>query len=94
MDSKRWRKVAELFDDAFEGLNLARQLPGRSTIAVVLGLQEVVGGDELVEWGKKLWETKLDDGLTMVDRAIKTHVITSYHGLPRMRAALSGPGTR
>jgi NAD(P)-dependent dehydrogenase (short-subunit alcohol dehydrogenase family) len=48
-------------------------------------VNDIWGGDELTEWGKKLWETKLDDGLTMIDRAIKTHIITSYHGLPRMR---------
>jgi NAD(P)-dependent dehydrogenase (short-subunit alcohol dehydrogenase family) len=49
-------------------------------------VNDIWGGDELTEWGKKLWETKLEDGLTMIDRAIKTHIITSYHGLPRMRA--------
>jgi NAD(P)-dependent dehydrogenase (short-subunit alcohol dehydrogenase family) len=49
-------------------------------------VNDIWGGDELVEWGKKLWETKLEDGLTLIDRAIKTHVITSYHGLPRLRA--------
>ena len=48
-------------------------------------VNDIWGGDDLVEWGKKLWETKLDDGLTLVDRAIKTHIITSYHGLPRLR---------
>ncbi len=48
-------------------------------------INDIWGGDELVEWGKKLWETKLEDGLTMIDRAIKTHIITSYYGLPRMR---------
>jgi NAD(P)-dependent dehydrogenase (short-subunit alcohol dehydrogenase family) len=49
-------------------------------------VNDIWGGDDLVEWGKKLWETKLDDGLTLIDRAIKTHIITSYHGIPRMRA--------
>lgn len=49
-------------------------------------VNDIWGGDDLVEWGKKLWETKLEDGLTLIDRAIKTHVITSYHGLPRVRA--------
>jgi NAD(P)-dependent dehydrogenase (short-subunit alcohol dehydrogenase family) len=49
-------------------------------------INDIWGGDDLVEWGKRLWETKLADGLTLIDRAIKTHVITSYHGLPRMRA--------
>ena len=48
-------------------------------------INDIWGGDELVEWGKKLWETKLEDGLTLIDRAIKTHIITSYYGLPRMR---------
>lgn len=49
-------------------------------------INDIWGGDDLVEWGKKLWETKLEDGLTLIDRAIKTHIITSYYGLPRMRA--------
>src|SRR5687767_2945434 len=48
-------------------------------------INDIWGGDELVEWGKKLWETKLEDGLTLIDRAIKTHIITSHHGIPRMR---------
>jgi NAD(P)-dependent dehydrogenase (short-subunit alcohol dehydrogenase family) len=48
-------------------------------------VNDIWGGDELVEWGKKLWETNLEDGLTLIDRAIKTHIITSYHGLPRLR---------
>jgi NAD(P)-dependent dehydrogenase (short-subunit alcohol dehydrogenase family) len=48
-------------------------------------INDIWGGDELTEWGKKLWETKLEDGLTMIDRAIKTHIITSYYGLPRIR---------
>lgn len=48
-------------------------------------VNDIWGGDDLIEWGKKLWETKLEDGLTLIDRAIKTHIITSYHGLPRLR---------
>jgi NAD(P)-dependent dehydrogenase (short-subunit alcohol dehydrogenase family) len=48
-------------------------------------VNDIWGGDDLVAWGKKLWETKLDDGLLLLDRAVKTHIITSYHGLPRLR---------
>ena len=48
-------------------------------------VNDIWGGDDLIEWGKKLWETKLEDGLTLIDRALKTHIITSYHGLPRIR---------
>jgi len=49
-------------------------------------INDIWGGDDLVEWRKKLWETKLEDGLTLIDRAIKTHIITSYYGLPRLRS--------
>ena len=48
-------------------------------------INDIWGGDDLVEWGKKLWDTNLADGLTLIDRAIKTHIITSYYGLPRLR---------
>lgn len=48
-------------------------------------VNDIWGGDDLIQWGKKLWETKLEDGLTLIDRAIKTHIITSHHGLPRLR---------
>ncbi len=48
-------------------------------------INDIWGGDDLVEWGKRLWETRLEDGLTLIDRAIKTHVITSHRGLPRLR---------
>jgi NAD(P)-dependent dehydrogenase (short-subunit alcohol dehydrogenase family) len=48
-------------------------------------VNDIWGGDDLVEWGKKLWETNLADGLTLIDRAIKTHIITSHAGLPRIR---------
>jgi NAD(P)-dependent dehydrogenase (short-subunit alcohol dehydrogenase family) len=47
-------------------------------------VNDIWGGDDLVEWGKRLWETRLEDGLTLIDRAIKTHVITSWHALPRI----------
>src|SRR5688500_17187157 len=48
-------------------------------------VNDIWGGDDPVEWGKKLWETRLEDGLTRIDRAIKTHIITSHHGIPRLR---------
>jgi NAD(P)-dependent dehydrogenase (short-subunit alcohol dehydrogenase family) len=48
-------------------------------------VNDIWGGDELTQWGKKLWEGNLQDGLTLIDRAIKTHVITSHFGAPRIR---------
>lgn len=47
-------------------------------------VNDIWGGDDLVQWGKRLWETKLEDGLLLIDRAIKTHIITSYYGLPKV----------
>jgi NAD(P)-dependent dehydrogenase (short-subunit alcohol dehydrogenase family) len=77
------------------GRGIARQVDHTDPAQVARLLEEVGeldilvndiwGGDDLVEWGKKLWETKLEDGLTLIDRAIKTHIITSYHGVPRIR---------
>lgn len=48
-------------------------------------VNDIWGGDDLIEWGKKLWETRLENGLTLIDRAIKTHVVTSYYGVPKLR---------
>lgn len=70
VDHTRPEEVARLFDQV-----------GEFDILI----NDIWGGDELTEWGKKLWETKLEDGLTMIDRSIKTHIITSYYGIPRMR---------
>ena len=70
VDHTKPEEVARLFDEAGE---------------IDILINDIWGGDELVEWGKKLWETKLEDGLTLIDRAIKTHIITSYYGLPKIR---------
>lgn len=48
-------------------------------------VNDIWGCEDLVQWGKKVWEIDIHSGLTMIDRAIKTHIITSHYGLPRMR---------
>jgi NAD(P)-dependent dehydrogenase (short-subunit alcohol dehydrogenase family) len=48
-------------------------------------VNDIWGCEDLIEWGKKLWEIKIDSGLAVIDRAIKTHIITSHYGLPRLR---------
>ena len=70
VDHTRPEQVARLFEQV-----------GEHDILV----NDIWGGDDLVEWGKKLWETNLENGLTLIDRAIKTHIITSHHGLPLLR---------
>ncbi len=48
-------------------------------------VNDIWGCEELVEWGKKVWEAELEPGLAMLDRAIKTHIITSRYGLEQIR---------
>lgn len=57
-----------------------RREHGRLDILV----NDIWGGDELTEWGKPLWKTSLDKGLTMLERAIHTHIITSHAAIPLM----------
>jgi NAD(P)-dependent dehydrogenase (short-subunit alcohol dehydrogenase family) len=57
-----------------------RREHGRLDILV----NDIWGGDELTEWGKRLWETSLHKGLTMLERAIHTHLITSHAAIPLM----------
>ncbi|MCP9947405.1 SDR family oxidoreductase [Actinomadura madurae] len=45
-------------------------------------VNDVWGGDHLFEFGKRLWEQSLEDGLHMLRLAIDTHAITSHHALP------------
>lgn len=48
-------------------------------------INDIWGCEDLVDWGKKLWDVNIEAALTIVDRALKTHIITSHHGLPRLR---------
>ena len=52
-------------------------------------VNDIWGGDALTEWGKTFWEVDVQQGFTMMERAIHTHVITSRHGVPLM---LDGAG--
>ena len=57
-------------------------------------VNDVWGGDELTEWGKRLWEYSLDKGLLMQQRAVHAHFITSHFAIPLMlgRPAERGRG--
>jgi NAD(P)-dependent dehydrogenase (short-subunit alcohol dehydrogenase family) len=47
-------------------------------------VNDVWGGDELTEWGAPFWEHSLENGLLMQERAVFSHIITSYYGVPLM----------
>jgi NAD(P)-dependent dehydrogenase (short-subunit alcohol dehydrogenase family) len=48
-------------------------------------VNDIWGGDALIKWGQKFVESSLDDGLMLVDRAIQSHIITSYFAIPLLR---------
>jgi NAD(P)-dependent dehydrogenase (short-subunit alcohol dehydrogenase family) len=57
-----------------------REEQGRLDVLV----NDIWGGDFLTEWGKPFWECSLEKGLTMIERAVHTHIITARHALPLM----------
>lgn len=53
-------------------------------------VNDIWGGETLTEWGKPFWELDLTKALTMLERAIFTHIITSRYGVPLMVARNQG----
>ena len=47
-------------------------------------VNDVWGGDPLTEWETPFWEHSLENGLLMQERAVHSHIKTSYYGLPLM----------
>ncbi|MDM5188805.1 SDR family oxidoreductase [Bacillus sp. DX4.1] len=47
-------------------------------------VNDVWGGDPLTEWGTPFWEHNLHNGLLMQQRAVQSHMMTSYYGVPLM----------
>ncbi|MCA2214986.1 SDR family oxidoreductase [Jidongwangia harbinensis] len=45
-------------------------------------VNNVWGGDMFTEWGKPIWEHRLDHGLRLLHQGLDTHLITSHHALP------------
>ncbi|GIN10278.1 SDR family oxidoreductase [Shouchella clausii] len=53
-------------------------------------VNDIWGGDPLTEWNTSFWEHSLDNGLLMQRRAVHSHMITSYYGVPLMVARKQG----
>lgn len=45
-------------------------------------VNDIWGGEFLVEWNKPVWEHNLENGLRLLRLAIDTHLITSHYALP------------
>ena len=53
-------------------------------------VNDVWGGDGMVDWEHKFWKQDLQQGLALLRQAIETHIITSYHLVPLMVAREGG----
>ncbi|MFI5802922.1 SDR family oxidoreductase [Streptomyces sp. NPDC051561] len=53
-------------------------------------VNDIWGGEHLVEFGKKMWETGLDHGLRMLELGVKSHIITSSCALPLLTRSEGG----
>src|SRR5688572_18343737 len=57
-----------------------RREQGRLDILV----NDVWGGDRLIEWNTPFWKLSIDKGLQMLRQAVHAHIITSRYGAPLM----------
>ncbi|MEF2967480.1 SDR family oxidoreductase [Paenibacillus sp. M1] len=73
-DHTREEEVKALFE------RIAEEQKGQLDILI----NDIWGGEALTHWGTPFWEQPLGDGLLMQERAVKTHLITSYYGVPLM----------
>jgi NAD(P)-dependent dehydrogenase (short-subunit alcohol dehydrogenase family) len=81
-------RVDHTVEDAVKALfeRVRHEQDGRLDLLV----NDVWGGDELSEWGKPFWEQSLRNGLLMQQRAVHSHIITSYYAAPLMIARGQG----
>jgi NAD(P)-dependent dehydrogenase (short-subunit alcohol dehydrogenase family) len=47
-------------------------------------VNDIWGGEKLVEWTTPVWEHDLDKGLRLLRLAVETHLVTSHFALPLM----------
>jgi NAD(P)-dependent dehydrogenase (short-subunit alcohol dehydrogenase family) len=47
-------------------------------------VNDIWGGEKLVEWHKPVWDHDLAKGLRLLRLAIDTHLVTAHHALPLM----------
>ncbi|MFC7221161.1 SDR family oxidoreductase [Streptomyces polyrhachis] len=45
-------------------------------------VNDIWGGEHLIEFGKRMWEIELDRGLRMLELGVRSHIITSHFALP------------
>ena len=76
----RWRPRSRRWPRA------SRPRTGRLDILV----NDIWGGDELIDWGAKFWKQDMAAVRTLVDQAVLSHLITARHFAPMMVEANRG----
>jgi NAD(P)-dependent dehydrogenase (short-subunit alcohol dehydrogenase family) len=85
----RWMRVDHTDEtDVVALFRRVREEAGRLDVLV----NDVWGGDALVEWGKPFWELDAQAARRLLDQAVWSHVLTSRHGVPLLLAR--GPSER
>ena len=47
-------------------------------------VNDIWGGDELIEWGKSFWEFTLKESMKLIEQTVYSHILTSRYGVPLM----------
>ncbi len=53
-------------------------------------VNDIWGGEKLIEWDTPVWKHSLEKGLRMLRLAVETHLITSHYALPLLLARPGG----
>jgi len=53
-------------------------------------VNDVWGGDSLIQWGKPFWELDMAQGWKLLERSVYSHILTSRYGVPLMVEQNSG----
>jgi NAD(P)-dependent dehydrogenase (short-subunit alcohol dehydrogenase family) len=80
VDHSRPAEVAALIE------RIAAEHHGRLDLLV----NDIWGGDPLIDWTKPFWEHDLPAGLRAIHDSIDTHLVTSWHAAPLMVVRGSG----
>ena len=74
--------------DADQVVELFRRVIGESSRIDIL-VNDIWGGDDLTQW-QPFWTLDAAQGFAMLDRAVRTHILTSRYGAPYMVERRSG----
>jgi NAD(P)-dependent dehydrogenase (short-subunit alcohol dehydrogenase family) len=80
VDHSRPEEVERLFE------RIEEEQGGRLDVLV----NDIWGGESLMQFDTPFWELSLEDGLAMLRQGVETHVITSHYAAPLMVRRKSG----